>query len=308
MSISIREAVRITPEVTPGVFDATATTTVRHIALTAGNVFTGRPTPRPFVLRDAGSSNRRVQTGFGSVGTDLRLRTPLWYSQVSLLPFWCTPTGTPWELPTFTLDHYMLLEGSTTAIYSRYLGCTGETLALTGDNSPQGSVVMADMTFAFLAYDGTITVTDFPEPTFSVYPWPTSIALMQHGAGNLSLGGSSRTGWNKFSISYKNVLAKVYDESTYPQVISWRGRDVDFSFNLRHKTNADRVKFLAMTANAATFSFTDSTTTVAFDFKSQNFLTGVADDTPLNDVHRQGLDYAAYVTAASTDATLTITP
>lgn len=306
MSISIREAVRITPESVVGTFDTLADPI--HIALTSGNDFPNRPVPRPFQLRDAGSSNRRVQTGFGSVGTDLKLRTPLWYSQIQLLPLFTTPAGTPWELPTFTLDHYQLLEGSTTAIYERYLGCTGETLTLAGDNSAQGSVVIADMTFAFLSYSTAITITDFPEPVLTDYPWPTSVALMQHGAGALSLGGSSRTGWNKFSISYKNILAKVYDESMYPQVISWRGRDVDFSFNLRHKIRADRDKFLAMTANVATFSFTDGVTTAAFDFKSQNFLSGVADDTPLGDVHRQGLDYNCYVTAASTDATLTITP
>lgn len=306
MPISIREAVRITPEAVVGTFDTLGVPI--HIALTAGNDFTGRPTPRPYQLRDAGTSNRRVQTGFGSVGTDLKLKTPLWYSQAALLPLFCTPAGTPWELPTFTLDHYQMLEGGSTCIYERYTGCTGETLQLAGDNSPQGSIVTADLTFAFLAYSTAITVTDFPEPVLADYPWPGSVALLQHGGGHLSLGGSPRTGWNKFNISYKNILAKVYDESMYPQVITWRGRDVDFSFNLRHKVRDDRDKYLAMTANAATFSFTDGTTNVAWDFKGQNFLTGVADETPLGDVHRQGLDYACYVTAASTDATLTITP
>jgi len=308
MAISIREAVRFTAEAVVGTFDALATN-VHHIALTAGNAFPNRPAPRPFVLRDAGSSNRRVQTGFGSVGTDLKLKTPLWYEQAEILPFFCTPTGTPLELPSFTIDHYQMLEGSGTCIYERYLGCRGETLSLAGDNSPQGCVVMADMTFAFLSYSTAITVTDFPEPTLANYPWPTSIALMQHGGGNLSLKASSRTGWNKFNINYKNILAKVYDESMYPQVISWRGRDVDFGFTLRHKIRADRDDYLAMTAHGVTFALTDGATSLAWDFKSQNFLSGLADDTPLGDVHRQGLDYGCYVDGtAGTDATLTITP
>lgn len=305
MSISIREAVRITPESVLGTFDDEGTPI--HVALTAGNAFPNRPVPRPYSLRDAGTSNRRVQTGFGSVGVGLKLRTPLWYAQSAILPFFCTPTGTPWELPSFTVDHYQMLETGGTCIYERYLGCRGETLALAGDNTPQGCVVMADMTFPFLTYSTAITVTDFPEPVFADYPWPGSIVLMQHGGGHLSLAGA-RTGWNKFSISYKNILATVYDESTYPQVISWRGRDVDFSLNLRHKVRADRDAFLAMTAQAATLAFTDGVTNLAFDFKSKNFLSGVADDTALGDVHRQGLDYNCYVTAASTDATLTITP
>jgi hypothetical protein len=306
MTISIREAVRITPETTPGTFDALGTPI--HIALTSGAAFPNRPVPRPFQLRDAGSSNRRVQTGFGSVGVGLKLKTPLWYAQSGLLPLFCTPTGTPLELPSFTLDHYQLLEGSTTAIYERYLGCRGETLSLVGDNTPQGAVVMADMTFPFLSYSTAITATDFPEPTMADYPWPGSIVLMQHGSGGVSLKGSARVGWNKFSISYKNILAVCYDESAYPQVISWRGRDVDFGINLRHKIRADRDDFLAMTAHAATLTFTDGTTTLAWDFKSNNFLSSVGDDTPLNDVHRQALEYNCYVTAASTDATLTITP
>jgi hypothetical protein len=306
MTIAIREGLRLTPESVVGTFDTLGTPVM--IALTSTGAFTGNPTPRPFVLRDAGSSNRKVQTGFGTVGTDLRLRTPLWYGQQSLLPLFCTPAGTPLELTSFTADHYTMLEDGSTCVYSRYTGCRGESLGLTGDNTPQGSVVMADMMFSYLAYDGTITVTDFPEPTLSGYPWPGSIAKFQHSGGHVSLGGSSRTGFKSWAINFKNILAKIYDESAYPQAISWRGRDVDLAINLRHKTTADRTSFIGLTSNAVTLSFTDGTNTVAFDFKSQNFINKCDDERNLNDAHYQQIGYSNYVTAASTDATLTLTP
>jgi hypothetical protein len=308
---SIREALRFTPEVVRGTYNAAGAASAIVIPLTAANAFPSRPTPRPYQLRDAGSSNRRVQTGFGTVGTDLRLRAPLWYAMAPILPFFCTPTGppaTPLELGSFTIDHFVMLEDSATQVFGRYLGCVGETLTLSADNSPQGAIVQADMTFPCMSFTDAITATDFPEPALDDYLWPGSLAVMQHGGGQLVLDNTPRTGWNKFSISYKNILAKVYDESMYPQVISWRGRDVDFSFNLRHKVKTDRDRFLAMAAQVASFALTDGTTTLDWDFHSQNFASGVADDTPLDDVHRQAIDYMSYVTAASSDATLTITP
>jgi hypothetical protein len=305
-----REALRITKEATAGTFDAAATLKA-VIPITSTGAFSGMPTPRPFVLRDAGASNRKVQTGFGTVGTDLRLRTPFWYSfSPVLLPLFCTPSGTPLELGTFTVDHYTMLEGPgvSTCVYNRFLGCMGESLTLAGDNTPQGTVMMADLQFPFMSYSEAITATDFPEPNLTDYPWPNSIAKFQHFGGNVSLGGTSRAGFKALSIGVKNIIAKVYDESAYPQALSWRGRDVDFAINLRHKTNADRQKFISLAANAVTVSFTDGTNTVAFDFKSQNFLTKADDERNMNDAHYQSLAYGCYVTAASTDMAVTITP
>jgi hypothetical protein len=307
MPVATREGVRITTEATPGVYNGAGTSAT--IALPSSNAFPNRPSPRPFTLRDVGSSNRRVQTGFGTVGVDLKLKTPLWYSQASvILPLFCTPTGTPLELPTFTVDHYQMLEdGAGTCVYERYLGCMGKSLAFGADNTPQGTVCMIDLEFPFLSYSKAITVSDFPEAALNAYPWPGSLALFQHLGGHVTLGGSARTGYKSFGVSYKNVVATIYDESTYPQANTWRGRDVDFKFNLRHKTDADRVKYLAMTSNTCAVTLTDGSTNLAFDFKAKNFIGSCVDDTALDNAHYQALDYMNYLDgSALTDATHTI--
>jgi hypothetical protein len=289
-TITPRECLRITTEAVPGTYNGGGTATI--IRLTKDNSFTGIPEPLRYMIRDAGSSNRLAQTGYGQVGTKCKLMTP-WYFSQALIPLAIATGSGPLVLPTVTIDHMTMMEDSgNTKIYTRYLGCTVSDLSIACSNTPASIYATLDFDFDFLGV-AAITVSDFPDQALSAYNTDKPVLFTQ-AAGAFSLHGA-RTGFRMFNMKISNINDVIYDESHYPQAIKWCGRNISAATDFRFKSLADRNDYQAQTAVTAQIAFTDGTNTGTFNFETASFINKVDDSLNLNSAHRQNVGWDAYL-------------
>ena len=308
-----RQALRFTQEVVPGTFPGSpAAGTQTNLRLVGDDAYPGRVAPNLFYVRDAAGSNRNVAAGAATFKCDGSLSTLLYYSQAKLmLPWACNIIsdggGSFKPAYTGTFDHLAQMEDAgPTLIYDRSLGAVCESVTIRGTNGGDGVKVTFAATFKYLGI-ATITATDFPMPALTAYPAGQPVVFEQI-AGNFSLGGA-RTGFRSFEIQVKHVIDQIYDESAYPQAIKWCGRDVSWKVDMRHRSVADRAAFNAVTAQTASIALTDGTTTITFDFKTNNIISAVTDSQPLAKAHYQSLDGMVLVDAAAgTDLAVTVAP
>jgi hypothetical protein len=306
----IRNALRATNETVPGTRKGSPTgTDIAIIRMTKDNVYPLRPTPILWSLRGAEGGNLRVQTGSSQIMTTAKFSTPLYYAQAKIfLAAACSPaTGPPQQLPTLTLDHMILLDSGSTYRYQGALGFTVAKMTLKASNQGQGVVFDADFEGVFMTPDNTVDATVFPIPAVADFP-ATPPFVFQMLSGGASLNGA-RTGFKSFDLTVTNHLAVIYDESATPLAIEYKGRDVDFSIDMRYKAVADRADYDAVTARAASAILTDAAgNTIEFQFESTNFFTAVTDELPMAGAYYQNLHVANYLDqTAATDMTLTIT-
>jgi hypothetical protein len=305
-----RQALRFTLDdpAAPGVYDTDAI---------AGNItllrmttpVTDQPTPLMWVVRDAAGSNRRVQTGSEQYAARLRVSTMMFYGQAKLfLPAFCTPLGGLPGLKTFTIDQFISLDVSAfTKKYTRWLGCTPETLTLRASNSGQGVLLSCDMTFVARGWNHTITATDFPDPAISAYDY-SQPAVFQHAAGLCSVNGLTAN-FKSFELSLKNTLDDVYDERPNPTPQYYGARDVDWTMDYRLVSDIFRSTYESVTPYSASIAFTDGTTTVTFNFQDANYTSGLDRQLPLDKAFYESVKGQAYLdTVTGTDLTLTVAP
>ncbi|WP_422929042.1 hypothetical protein [Singulisphaera sp. PoT] len=300
-------AVRFTKEVTPGVFPTSpAAGTQSVLRLHANESFEAQPTPIHYNVRDAGGSNRVVQTGSAQSGTGGKLMTLFYFSQAKLLLPWALSlAGAPLGVGTGTFDYVWQLEDGTFA-YRRYLGATCKRFQLSANNSGDGVLCALAFDFDYLAV-ASITNTDFAVPALTAYPSDQPVVFQQL-VGGLTLG-SSRTNFKEISLSVENQTKPLYDEFKFPSAIRWLGRDVTFNSSFRYKSQADRTALESVSAQTASLAFTDGTNTTTFDLKTAGVIRSVSDSMPLNDAAYQGLSFASLLDAtAGTDISVATTP
>jgi hypothetical protein len=304
------QAVRATKEVTAGTYQTSPPgSDVAQIRLTGDNAFPGRKEPLPYVLRDVSGSNRPVQTGAPQFSTKGSLTTPFYFSQANvLLPWACTLSGSPPDLPSMTFDHkYQMADGSGTLVYQRMLGCKCRTFRLGATSTPQGSVAMQSYDFDFFN-TATITSSDFGAIALSAYPTDQPVTF-QLSAGGLELNTAARTLYSEVSLAVTNLLDPLYDESATPTRIWWGGRDIVLTVKFRLVSQADRAAWNALTALGCSLVFTDGVTTVTFDLQGAVRITDVKDDLPMGGAPYQMLTCGGYLdTTVGTDLTVTVLP
>jgi hypothetical protein len=305
----------MTQETTAGTYPTTpAAGTVLTLRMT--NPVTDMPRPLVYIVRDAAGSGRRSQEGTAQSETRIRVTTPLYFSQASLLlPAFCSPTyfaTTPVYCPgltTFTFDFFRTLEDcSGTAYYTRLLGCTPENLTLRATNSGQGVILMAETTWVGMTWNHTITATDFPDPAPGSYPTDLPM-IFEQLAGGVSYGGSSATKFRSFDLSVANTLDPCYDENPTPSPQFRGNRDVNWNLDFRMQSAAYRADFEAQTPRAVVFTLTSTSGgTIAFNLGAHNYLTSVEDELPLDKPFYQKVAGGAFLDPSSgTDLTLTVT-
>lgn len=307
-----RQRLKGTKETTPGVFPGSpAAGTQIAIRLVGDDAYPTRFQPNVVTIRDAAGSNRNVAALFGTRRTTGSLNTLLWYPYAKLLLPWgmnLVADGEDFK-PAYTMAYdfaEQMEDAGRTMRYYRHLGNYCDTMTVRGTNSGDGIKVTVSATMVALA-EATITVADFAAPTLADYP-AGDPAIFEDIAGLLSYGGAV-TSVRSFEVMVKNKLAVLYDESETPQDVKWCGRDVTWKAELRHKTNAHRVAFDAVTKRSASLALSNGTDTITFDFKTSNALSALTDKLPLGDAHYQTLDSMVLVDSTSaTDLIVTVAP
>jgi hypothetical protein len=274
-----REYLRFTQEATWGTFNGSATSAQIMVAqLTAANSWTVRAIPNYWSLRSAGGSNRPVTTGTSTTDVKGKFTTKLYPSQAKLLcALAINLSSTPLDLGSFTADHATLYDDGTGPLYRRYLGCKFGSGSIAATN---GADPVVSFSFDVVGKQpATITVTDFPEPTFVSTPaYPTDNPYQfKEIAGNLTLG-ASRTSLRSFTLNVGNELRTPKDEGQYISQNKWTGRANTLEVDFRFLGNTDRANWEAATKLAAQFSLFDGVNTALFQMNGANVLSGVTDD------------------------------
>jgi hypothetical protein len=277
-----REYLRWTPELTWGTFDATFATPA-IIQLDQPNMFTMRKKPVEWMIRTAGSYNRRLQKGSSKYGIGGGLNMLVYGTQlVTMAPALFATSAN--VLGSATIDHAIVMEdGSNTVVYQRYLGVMCQQVGIAAKESDQ----LMRLTLQLIGKaTATITITDFAEPAVTAYPSAAPYVFEHAGAFTLA---TSRSEFEDISITIKNVLdAKFFRTSTLSR-IKYLGRDVDVSIKFPHITTADRAALEAQTAVAASCTFTNGGNSAAFQFNSKNYIAEVTDALDLDKIYLQSI-------------------
>ena len=276
----MREALKITTEASFGVFNSGATSGQKAtLTLNGGNQFTMRPVPNRYTIRDAGGRNRTRMVGTEQIGLAGTLTTPLHPSQAGLILGHCfTPTGTPEDLTSFTIDHrFQSADSSGTFLYKRYLGCKVAKASLSASNEGEGTKFMLSLDIVG-STPATITSSDFAPVIGDL---ATDLPYTFQDSSGLVSIGSARTQYRDLEITVTNVLDVLFDENQYANRIKFCGRDGMFSFTQRLNNNNDRSPLEAVTAQTVTIALNNGTVATTFNFGAKSIFSSVTDDLPL---------------------------
>lgn len=299
-----REYLQFTNETTWGTYNSSGTHTI--LQLTDSNQFTMRPVPMTWELRSAGGYNRRVQRGSSKQGIVGNLNNVIVYG--SQATFWataCSATGSPLDMPSYTVDHVIQMEdGSNTKVYRRYLGCKVSQAQFSASSDSQLLRLNLNLTGKAPA---TITSTDFAEPAATAYPSDAPFVLEHASAFTVGTGGS-RSEFDRFQVTIANQMDATFFNAGTITRLKFTGRDVDGSLTFPYIITTDRSDFEAVSSHAASCTFTNGAHTLVFTFEGVNYTTGVSDQLDYGKVFLQGLTFADYFdSTAGTDFALTAT-
>jgi hypothetical protein len=275
-----REYLVLTSETVYGVYNGSGTVTV--IDLRSENAFTPRTTPNIWSERSAGGSNRMVQQGTEQAGIAGKLTTRFFPSQGKvIMPYILGITGSPYNLPSFTADHAIVLDDGSATIKTRYLGGMVKGCSLKSVNTGTAPLVGLDLDLVFQMP----TTTTFTEPTWATTPaLPTDdpFAFQDTKAG-IVIATVTRVNYMSFNLNITNILRTPFDENKYISSARWSGRDVSFDINFRYLSNADRVIYENQTVQAVAVAFFDGTNTGTFSCNGANFIKNCNDSLPWGD-------------------------
>lgn len=295
-----REFLRVTPETTPGTYNALGTPYI--IDLDAANAYTVRPKPIRKGLRTAGASNLRAVTIAKKKELSGNLNWTIRGSALAVLADWCLPTSG--VLKSYTVDHVIVMEDSgATKHYDRHLGMYVQQAQFSSGESDQFFKAQLQLQGMSTA---VITATDFPEPALADYP-ADAFLTFEDGSAGLTLHSETRVDIETFNLTIKNMLDVRFFAAATPQKIKYCGRDVDWTSRVSYKSAVPRTDFEAMTPIAASITFANGTDTVAFDMKSANYYADVTDALDVSKLYLQELKLESHLDyAAGTDFTMTV--
>lgn len=297
-----RRYLRLTPETTWGTFNAVGTPI--YVDLDQANSYTVRPKPITKDFRTAGGRNRRVKKIGPKTMLAGNLNMIVHGSQIVALAPLLTATGGSDTVTSFTADYAIVREDGTTQ-YSRDLGMYVQQAQ--GTSSEQSPELRLQLQLVGKT-TAAITVTDFPEPAATDYA-SDGLFVHEHLAGALTIA-TSRTEFESFSWTIKNLFDVRFFESSTPLVIKFVGRDVDWSAKLAYKIATDRSDYEALTNVSASATYTNGAHTLALAFHGQNFYDQVEDDLDDGKVYLQNLSMQSFwdpAAATPSDFDLTAT-
>lgn len=145
-------------------------------------------------------------------------------------------------------------------------------------------------------------------PTETQYP--TGCYLFSHTGGNVLLidsGTTPRSQYDAISISGQNTMDPNWFESTKVQLIKFCGRSVTTTYGFHLKATPDDLAlFQAVTPLKHSVSINNGVNSLAFDFKSNNYIQDVTRNLPLGRAYKQQVQVLNFWDAsAGTDFTLT---
>jgi hypothetical protein len=297
-----REFLRVTPETTPGTFNAGGTHSL--IDLDQANAYTLRPKPILVEIRTAGGNNLRATQVGRKENLNGNLNWLLHGSQAALFVDWCCakPDGT---LPSYTVDHCLMMEDPlSTLVYSRTLGVYVGQAGVTA--SEQNQVVRANLQLVGTNV-ATITTTDFPTPVPADFA-NDPILTFEDATGGLMLGGTARLDIENFDLTIKNLIDVKFFLGKYPLKLRYCGRDVDWTSRLQFASMVPRNALTDQTQIAASIAFDNGTNSLSFDMHGKNYFSDVADQIDHGKVFLQQISMKAFVDPATgTELTATAT-
>jgi hypothetical protein len=135
---------------------------------------------------------------------------------------------------------------------------------------------------AFGTLTGDPTTTPFPIPTETEMPLsPYTFAMT---AGNLSIGGATRTQYSELALAFENTLDGQWFESAGLSILNFHGRSSTLDATLYLKnTPDDRSAYEAATAYATSVTFQNGVTgqNLTITYNSQNIITALPYDLPI---------------------------
>jgi hypothetical protein len=146
--------------------------------------------------------------------------------------------------------------------------------------------LMGSKQVGFGTETGDPTSTPFPAPAETSYPTgPYTFAMT---SGQLSIGGSTRSGYASLSIDVSNVIDGEWFETSYRQVIQFQGRSSKLMTKLFYKPSPnDGIAYELLTAQAASVTFVNGVTNqnLTVTYNGQNTITDLPYDLPLDKVY-----------------------
>lgn len=324
----IEEDVYGTPKLTAG---APTVGAFGYIRLLGDNAFTMVPNQDSVKVAYGGGVATDIARIPGRVTAEGTLTTVIHYDQAAALLGWAlTPIDagrtTPWttsadtvqgpgDLASMSLYHAIRQSDGTyynrayhgAKIRSMRFECTSDDPLVRATFNISAGHPIPD---AGWGGAGTIGGSEFPVPTDSSYPDPTKILHYYDSAGQVKIGGSTRTYYGSLMLEVNNVIDTKYYSSRYASVISYRGRHTTAVQlkSLFTPTPTDRADYEANTAKTVVVAFTNGVNTVSIDFKANNRQdTPPTYDLPNERTYEQTITYYnMYDVAGTGDFALTV--
>jgi hypothetical protein len=235
-----------------------------------------------------------------------QLKTKLYASQAQFLLNWAlfrinSAQTSPWTTTELAGDLascsvYHAVRKSDGTYYRKVFGGTkvaGCRIEVSRDSTT------AMLTLDLQASTQTGFGTDTGDPTTTPFPVPTEAQMplspytFNQTAGQLSIGGSTRTQYRDLSIDVKNALSGEWFESQGLSILNFFGRESTLSTTLYFKGSPDdRSPFELSTPQAASVTFENGVTgqNLTVTFNSQNVVTDLPWDLPLDKAYTQKLN------------------
>lgn len=295
MGTGYQQWCRIYPEATYGTFDSGATAIL--IRLHADNAFTMMPTPRFKDIRSADGQNRPVQVVSSVTTHSGNLMTPLYPTQAAALLGWAG-TITSNALPSYTVDFYDSVR------VRRWLGVGVDSLALAAAADSDEGIFYANLALTAQTLAGSDPT--FTIPAFSSFPTELPYTLKQTSTG-FSVGGSTRTKYNRVNFTIANKLAKTVDELAYISGLTYCGRDVTFGTSFQYVASTDQGNYEGQSALDCALVVTHGTNTLTLDFNTKGRMSRRSRQIPLGDISREEYEMRClYDSGVTTDFSFSV--
>lgn len=285
-------------------FNASPTTgQVLYPTIYGGDAFTAREVPARQVIRTADAGNRRKMAVANFKAVAGRFNTLIHPDQAA---YWIAAAtalandanGHPC-LPSYSFLYWDSIQAW------KLLGgvCRSATFTWSADQD-YGTL---SMDWIFQRRDATFTT--FAQPAESNYSNLVPYAHVE-SAGAITLGGSAITKYRSCNITINNVLAATRDELPYISAIYYSGRDLDWQIGPQYLATVLRGDFVNQTALTMSFGWarTSPAHALTFDVKTNNYISNVDDNLPLDGPGYQNISGQCFFDASNTtDFTVTAT-
>jgi hypothetical protein len=287
------------PEATYGVWNGAATPL--WIPLTEGNSFRMDPVPQRAVFRSADARNRpsfEVSSRkilAGSLTTKLYSDGTSPNTFADTLLTWAT-TITSDDIPSFSAQFYDSRRAR------RLLGikirrCTGTEAAETEEG-------VVRLTFDLVGQKPDTVDPTFTEPARTVFPKNPYKHIETKGGLILATAGSTpRTKYKSLTWAIENDVVAEFDEDQYVSDVTYNGRRITASLQVRFVAKTDRDNFESQAVHAFTVLYTKAAPahTLSLDFKDLVYIAGLDKDLPLNTNAYETISLEGFVGSTGAD-------